>query len=633
MEGPRMTDILPRINSPADVKGLTLAELEQLAGELRAFIIELVSHTGGHLAPSLGVVELTVALHYVFDAPRDKIVWDVGHQAYGHKILTGRRERFPTLRQLGGISGFPKRSECEYDAYGAGHASTSISSALGMAVARDRKGEDFHVVAVVGDGALSGGCALEGLNVAGHREDTDLIVVLNDNEMSISPSVGAIADYLARVITFPPYDKFRSDMQELVKSIPAWGKPLFRAARRLEESIKNLLTPGMLFEQLGFRYVGPVRGHDIPTLIRTLEGVKKLNGPVLLHVLTQKGKGYMPAENDATTYHGHPPFDVATGRPRKGSEAKPYTQVFAETLVELAAEDESIFAITAAMPEGTGLSLFRDRFPGRFFDVGIAEQTAVLLAAGLACEGARPVCAIYSTFLQRAYDQLNHDICLQRLPVTFALDRGGVVGDDGPTHHGTFDLAYMRHLPNVVVSAAKDEEELRQLLYSAVYYDLGPWSVRYPRGTAVGVGSSGEWRKIEPGKAELLREGEDVLLLPVGRLVHPALEAAELLSKEGVDAAVVNARFVKPLDEDLILEWGRRCGAVVAAEDGCLAGGFGSAVAEMLADRGAAADVRLKRLGYPDEYVEHGTPQQLLDKYNLNAAGIAAAASVLIRRK
>jgi 1-deoxy-D-xylulose-5-phosphate synthase len=628
-----MTEILPRINSPADVKGLTLAELEQLAGELRAFIIELVSHTGGHLAPNLGVVELTVALHYVFDAPRDKIIWDVGHQAYGHKILTGRRERFSTLRQLGGISGFPKRSECEYDAYGAGHASTSISSALGMAVARDRKGEDFHVVAVVGDGALSGGCALEGLNVAGHREDTDLIVVLNDNEMSISPSVGAIADYLARVITFPPYDKFRSDMQVLVKSIPAWGKSLFRAARRLEESIKNLLTPGMLFEQLGFRYVGPVKGHGIPTLIRTLEGVKKLNGPVLLHVLTQKGKGYMPAENDATTYHGHPPFDVATGRPRKGSEAKPYTQVFAETLVELAAEDESIFAITAAMPEGTGLSLFRERFPDRFFDVGIAEQTAVLLAAGLACEGARPVCAIYSTFLQRAYDQLNHDICLQRLPVTFALDRGGVVGDDGPTHHGTFDLAYMRHLPNVIVSAAKDEEELRQLLYSAVYYDLGPWSVRYPRGTAVGVGSSGEWRKIEPGKGELLREGEDVLLLPVGRLVHPALEAAELLSKEGVRAAVVNARFVKPLDGDLILEWGRRCGAVVTAEDGCLAGGFGSAVTEMLADRGAVADVKLKRLGYPDEYVEHGTPQQLLDKYNLNAAGIAAAASVLIGRK
>jgi len=628
-----MAEILPHINSPADLKELTGAELEQLAGELRTFIIENVSRTGGHLAPSLGVVELTVALHYVFDAPRDKIIWDVGHQAYGHKILTGRRDRFQTLRQLGGISGFPKRSECEYDAYGAGHASTSITAALGMAVARDRNGEDFHVVAVVGDGALSGGCALEGLNVAGHREDTDLIVILNDNEMSISRSVGAIADYLARVITFPPYDKFRSDMQDLVKSIPTWGRSLFRAARRLEESIKNLLTPGMLFEQLGFRYVGPVKGHDLATLIRTLEGVKKLHGPVLLHVLTQKGKGYTPAENDATTYHGHPPFDVATGKPRKNVKAKPYTQVFAETLVELAKEDESIVAITAAMPEGTGLDLFRERFPDRFFDVGIAEQTAVLLAAGLACEGLRPVCAVYSTFLQRAYDQVNHDVCLQRLPVVFALDRGGVVGDDGPTHHGTFDLAYLRHLPHMVVSAAKDEAELAQLLYSAIYYDLGPWSVRYPRGTAVGVEGRAERRKIEPGAAELLREGGDVLLLPVGRLVYPAREAAERLAREGVEAAVINARFVKPLDEGLILEWGGRCGAVVTAEDGCLAGGFGSAVAELLVDRGLSRDIRLARLGYPDEYIEHGTVQELLDKYNLNAAGIAAAAAALLKKK
>jgi 1-deoxy-D-xylulose-5-phosphate synthase len=628
-----MADILTRINSPADLKDLTSDELEQLAEELRAFIVESVSKTGGHLAPSLGVVELTVALHYVFDVPRDKIVWDVGHQAYGHKILTGRRERFDTLRQLGGISGFPKRSESEYDAYGVGHASTSISSALGMAVARDRNGDDFYVVAVIGDGALSGGCALEGLNVAGHREDTDFIVILNDNEMSIAPSVGAIADYLARVITFSPYDKFRSDIQELVKSIPAWGMSIFGAARRLEESIKNLLTPGMLFEQLGFRYVGPVKGHDLPTLVRTLEGVKKLNGPVLLHVLTRKGKGYVHAENDATTYHGHPPFDVATGKPRKKAATKPYTRVFAETLVELADEDESIVAITAAMPEGTGLSLFRERFPERFFDVGIAEQTAVLLAAGMACEGLRPVCAVYSTFLQRAYDQVNHDVCLQELPVTFALDRGGVVGDDGPTHHGTFDMAYMRHLPHMVVSAAKDEAELAQLLYSAVYYDRGPWSVRYPRGTGVGVATGGERRKIEPGAAELLREGDGVLLLPIGRLVYPALEAAELLAKEGVEAAVINARFVKPLDEELILEWGRRCGAVVTAEDGCLAGGFGSAVAELLVDRRLGREVKLLRLGYPDEYVEHGTPQELLDKYSLNPAGISAAASTLLKKK
>ncbi|MEE9456563.1 MAG: 1-deoxy-D-xylulose-5-phosphate synthase, partial [bacterium] len=575
----------------------------------------------------------TLALHYTFDTPGDKIIWDVGHQAYVHKIITGRRDRFSTLRQKGGISGFPKRSESEYDAYGVGHASTSISAALGMAIARDLKGEDYRVVVVIGDGAMSGGPAFEGLNVAGHRNGNDLLVILNDNEMSISPSVGGIADYLARVMLFPPYDKFRSDMQDLVKSIPAWGNSLFGAARRLEESIKNLLTPGMLFEQLGFRYVGPVKGHDIPTLVRTLEGVKKLHGPVLLHVLTQKGKGYVPAENDATTYHGHPPFDVATGKPRKKAKAKAYTELFAETLVELAEEDEKIFAITAAMPEGTGLSLFRERFPDRFVDVGIAEQTAVLLAAGLACEGLRPVCAIYSTFLQRAYDQVNHDVCLQKLPVTFALDRGGVVGDDGPTHHGTFDLAYLRHLPHMVVSAAKDGAELAQLLYSAIYYDLGPWAVRYPRGTAVGVETGGERRALEPGTAELLREGGDVLLLPVGRVVYGALEAAELLAKDGVEAAVVNARFVKPLDEGLMLEWAGRCGAVVTAEDGCLAGGFGSAVAELLVDRGLAGDIKLARLGYPDEYVEHGTPQQLLDKYDLNASGMAAAAKGLLKRR
>ncbi|MGD8717418.1 MAG: 1-deoxy-D-xylulose-5-phosphate synthase [Candidatus Zixiibacteriota bacterium] len=628
-----MTDILSGINSPDDLRSLTLEELEIVADELRTFIIENVSRTGGHLAPSLGVVELTIALHYVFNTPRDKIVWDVGHQAYGHKILTGRRDRFDTLRQKGGISGFPKRAECEYDAYGVGHASTSISAALGMALGRDQNGEDFDVIAVIGDGALSGGCALEGLNVSGDCPDTDFVVVLNDNEMSISPSVGAIADYLARVITFPAYDRFRSDVQDLVKSIPTVGQPLFGAARRLEESIKNLLTPGMIFEALGFRYVGPVKGHDLPTLVRSLEGVKKLNGPVLLHVLTQKGRGYAPAENDATTYHGHPPFDVATGEARKKSNGKAYTKVFAEALEELAEKDESIVALTAAMPEGTGLSSFRENFPERFFDVGIAEQTAVLIAAGMACEGVRPVCAIYSTFLQRAYDQLNHDVCLQKLPVVFALDRGGVVGDDGPTHHGTFDFAYMRHLPNMIASAPKDEAELRDLLYSAIYYDAGPWSVRYPRGTGVGAAYGEEWQTIEPGKGELLREGDDVLLLAIGRMVYPAIEAAEALAAQGVNAAVVNARFAKPLDEELILEWARKGGAVVTAEDGCRAGGFGAGVLELLSERGLAGEVKITRLGYPDEFVEHGTPQELLDKYGLNAAGIAEAARQLLERK
>lgn len=628
-----MYELLRRVDSPDDLKKLTLAELEQLARELREFIINNVAETGGHLAPSLGVVELTVALHYVFSAPRDKIIWDVGHQAYGHKILTGRRDLFRTLRQWGGISGFPKRSECEFDAYGTGHASTSIAAAFGMAVARDLRGEDYDVVAVIGDGALSGGCALEGLNIAGHHANTDLLVILNDNEMSISPSVGAIADYLARVITNPRYDKFRTDMQVLVKSIPTWGGPLFTVARRLEESIKNLLTPGIIFEELGFRYLGPVDGHSIPTLIRTLEGARRLRGPVFLHVLTQKGKGYAPAEGDATTYHGHPPFDVATGRPRVKSEKISYTKAFAEALVELAEEDESIVALTAAMPEGTGLDRFRDRFPGRFFDVGIAEQSAVLVAAGLACQGFRPVCAIYSTFLQRAYDQLNHDICLQKLPVVFALDRGGVVGDDGPTHHGVFDFAYMRHLPNLVVSAPKDENELAHLLYSAIYYDAGPWSIRYPRGEGVGVTPDDEWRVIAPGQAELLREGEDVLLLAIGRMVYPALEAAEELAGEGIRAAVINARFAKPLDAELITKWARRCGAAVTAEDGCLIGGFGVGVLELLFESGLSGEVKIKRLGYPDEYITHGTPQELLDHYGLNAAGIAAAARELCRQK
>lgn len=628
-----MAGILERINSPADLKELTVAELEQLAAEIRAYIINTVADTGGHLAPSLGVVELTIALHYVYETPRDKIVWDVGHQAYSHKLLTGRRGDFTTLRQCGGISGFPKRSECEYDAYGVGHASTSISAALGMALARDRKGEDYRVMAVIGDGSLSGGCALEGLNVTGHQNGTDFVVILNDNEMSISPSVGAMADYLARVITNPRYDKFRTDMQILVKSIPNWGGSLFGAARRLEESVKNLITPGLLFEELGFRYIGPVDGHNIGILVRTLEGIKKLRGPILLHVLTQKGRGYEPAEEEPTAYHGPAPFDVATGKPRSRAKHVSFTEAFADAIVELAEEDERIVAITAAMPEGTGLDKFRARLPKRFFDVGIAEQTAVLLAAGMACEGLRPVCAIYSTFLQRAYDQLNHDVALQSLPVTFALDRGGVVGEDGPTHHGVFDFAYMRHIPGLIVSAPKDENELAHLLYSAVNYGRGPWSLRYPRGAGQGIVCDGEWRTIVPGTAEVLREGKDVLLLGIGRLVYPALAAAEQLARDGIDAAVINARFVKPLDEGLILKWAQACGRVLTAEDGCLAGGFGSAIMELLWARGFDGRVKLARLGYPDEFVAHARPDVLLDRYNLTAEGIVAAARNLMETK
>lgn len=616
--------LMKKINSPDDLKALTVDELVELAAELREFIINSVSETGGHLAPSLGVVELTLAIHYAFDAPRDKIVWDVGHQAYVHKIITGRRDRFGTLRQKGGISGFPKRSESEYDAYGVGHASTSISAALGMAVARDLNGEDYRVVAVIGDGAMSGGAALEGLNMAGHRNKTDLLVVLNDNEMSISPSVGAISSYLSRVFVNPPYNKFRREIQELVKAIPAYGEQLFAAARRVEEAVKTVLTPGMLFEALGFRYVGPLDGHDLPELVNQVGNARALPGPTLLHVITKKGKGYTPAENDATTFHGLSSFEVSTGKAKKCVKGPPtYTEIFSKAMLELAEADEDVVAITAAMPEGTGLDTFREEFPDRFFDVGIAEQTAVLLAAGMVTQGLRPVAAIYSTFLQRAYDQLNHDVALQSLPVVFAMDRGGVVGDDGPTHHGTFDLSYLRHLPGFIVSAPKDENELRRLLYSAVYYDDGPWAVRYPRGAGEGVELEPGFKPLEPGKAELLAEGKDVLIIGIGKTVYPALRAAEALASDGISAAVINARFVRPLDEALIAEWARKCGNVLTLEDNVAAGGFGSAVLEFFNAEGLLNGVKLRVLGYPDVYVEHATQAEIFRDYHLDAAGIA----------
>lgn len=616
--------LLDKIDTPEDLKALTVEELVELAAELREFIINSVSETGGHLAPSLGVVELILAIHYAFDAPRDKIVWDVGHQAYVHKIITGRRDRFGTLRQKGGISGFPKRSESEYDAYGVGHASTSISAALGMAVARDLNGEDYRVVAVIGDGAMSGGAALEGLNMAGHRDKTDLLVVLNDNEMSISPSVGAISGYLSRVFVNPPYNKFRREVQELVKAIPSYGGRLFAAARRVEEAVKTVLTPGMLFEAIGFRYVGPIGGHDLPELVVQVGNARTLPGPTLLHVITKKGKGYTPAENDATTFHGLSSFEVSTGKAKKYGKGPPtYTSVFSGAMLELAEADEDVVAITAAMPEGTGLDAFRREFPDRFFDVGIAEQTAVLLAAGMVTQGLRPVAAIYSTFLQRAYDQLNHDVALQSLPITFAMDRGGVVGDDGPTHHGTFDLSYLRHLPGFIVSAPKDENELRKLLYSAVYYDDGPWAVRYPRGEGEGVELEPGFKPLEPGKAELLAEGTDVLIIGIGKTACPALRAAEALASDGVSAAVINARFVRPLDGTLIAEWARKCGKILTVEDNVAAGGFGSAVLEFLNAGDLVNGVKLRVLGYPDVYVEHATQKEIFRDYRLDAEGIA----------
>ncbi|UCE26004.1 MAG: 1-deoxy-D-xylulose-5-phosphate synthase [Candidatus Coatesbacteria bacterium] len=623
--------LLNKIDTPEDLKTLTVDELVELAAELREFVINSVSETGGHLAPSLGVVELTLAIHYAFDAPRDKIVWDVGHQAYVHKIITGRRDRFGTLRQKGGISGFPKRSESEYDAYGVGHASTSISAALGMAVARDLNGEDYRVVAVIGDGAMSGGAALEGLNMAGHRDKTDLLVVLNDNEMSISPSVGAISGYLSRVFVNPPYNKFRREVQELVKAIPAYGGQLFAAARRVEEAVKTVLTPGMLFEALGFRYVGPIDGHDLPELVRQVGNARTLPGPTLLHVITKKGKGYTPAENDATTFHGLSSFEVSTGKAKKYGKGPPsYTSVFSGAMLELAGADEDIVAITAAMPEGTGLDAFRREFPDRFFDVGIAEQTAVLLAAGMVTEGLRPVAAIYSTFLQRAYDQLNHDVALQNLPIAFAMDRGGVVGDDGPTHHGTFDLSYLRHLPGFIVSAPKDENELRRLLYSAVYYDDGPWAVRYPRGEGEGVKLEPGFEPLEPGKAELLAEGTDVLVIGIGKTVYPAFRTAEALASDGISAAVINARFVRPLDETLIAEWAKKCGKILTVEDNVVAGGFGSALLEFFNAEGLLNGVKFRSLGYPDVYVEHATQAEIFKDYRLDADGIAEVAKEML---
>ncbi len=554
----------------------------------------------------------------------------MGHQAYPHKILTGRRERFHTLRQKDGISGFPKRTESEYDAYGVGHASTSISAALGMALARDRAKGDYKVAAIIGDGSLSGGPAMEGLNVAGHHQETDFLVIVNDNEMSISPSVGAIYKHLSNVIVDERYNRFRSDVQNYVKGLPRFGWKLFSLARRVEEAAKALLTPGILFEDLGFRYVGPVDGHDLEQLVKQLTNARELKGPTVLHVLTKKGKGYTPAEKQATTYHGLGPFDIETGKPKKQSGPPAYTKIFSDAMLELAAEDEKIVALTAAMPEGTGLDGFRSRFPDRFYDVGIAEASAVIIAAGMAVDGLRPVAAIYSTFLQRAYDIIAHDVALQKIPITFALDRGGVVGDDGPTHHGTFDFSYLRHLPDIIVSAPMDENEMRDLLYSSIYYDAGPWSLRYPRGSGEGIELRDGFQKIEPGTGVLMREGGDILLLGIGREVYRCMEAAEELAKEGIEAAVINARFVKPLDEELILEWAKITGKVLTVEDHQIQGGFGSAVLELFNERGLLDEVNLVLHGYPDEFVPQATPAQIYEAYGLDGVGIAKKARTML---
>jgi len=620
---------LEDIRSPADLKGLSLHELRSLADEIRAKIVATTSNTGGHLAPNLGVVELTLALHHVLDTPKDKIIWDVSHQCYAHKLLTGRQEEFDSLRQFGGLSGFCVRAESEHDAFGAGHGSTSISAALGFAVARDLRGGSERIVAVIGDGALSGGLALEGLNQAGDA-GRDITVVLNDNEMSISRNVGALSTHLARIranVT-PAMRKARADVTRMLERMPM-GEAVVRAEERLRKGVKELVISGMFFEHLGFTYLGPIDGHALDALIEILHNAVRLPGPVLVHVLTTKGKGYQPAERNPRQFHSTGPFDTRTGQAAGGAGPPTYSRAFGEAMCKLAEDDERVVAITAAMLDGTGLERFNRRFPGRCFDVGLSEEHAVTFAAGLAAAGMRPLVAVYSTFLQRSYDQIIHDVCLQNLPVVFAVDRGGLVGDDGPTHHGVFDLAYMRHPPNMTAMAPKDESELVDMLLTAFSLD-GPASIRYPRGEVVGAQLQREPETLSIGKAEVLREGGDVAIIAVGSMAHEALAAAEELAEKGIEAAVVNARFVKPLDEKLICSLAQSIGRIVTVEEGSLIGGFGAAVAEMLADCGING-VALARLGIGDSFVPCGDRERLLAQLGLDYQGIAKAATALCR--
>ncbi len=614
--------ILPKINSPDDLKSLSIRELEILASEIREFIIDTISKVGGHLGASLGVVELTLAVHYVFNAPRDKIIWDTGHQGYVHKIITGRRDVFHTIRQLKGISGFLKRSESIYDVFGAGHASTSISAALGIATARDFDGQDYKVVAIIGDGAMTAGLAYEAMNNEGMLRK-NLIVILNDNNMSISPNVWAVSKYFTDLISSSHYNKFKSFVWDLTGQLDGMGDRLRKIVARIEGGVKAIITPGMLFEALGFRYFGPVNGHNIAKLIKILSEIKNLNGPILLHVITQKGKGYKPAEEDAPKYHGVTPFDKITGKMYKSDKPQPpsYTKVFGEAVVQLAKQNKKIVGITAAMPEGTGLNILQKEIPERFFDVGIAEQHAVTFSAGLATEGYIPICAIYSTFLQRAFDQIIHDVALQNLHVVFAIDRAGLVGADGPTHHGAFDLSYLRLIPGMVIMAPKDESELRDMLYTATIYNKGPVAIRYPRGNGVGVPLKDNFDLIEIGKAEILKDGKDLAILAIGNMVYPSLKAAEKLGKYGIDAMVVNMRFVKPLDEALLDEIFEKFDKVVTVEENTIKGGFGSAVVEYAVSKGVK-NVEFLIHGLPDEFIEHGTQEELHRILKLDPDGI-----------
>ncbi|OQY46840.1 MAG: 1-deoxy-D-xylulose-5-phosphate synthase [Desulfobacteraceae bacterium 4572_87] len=613
--------LLNGIESPADIKGLSLNQLEVLAEEIRWKIIETTSRTGGHLAPSLGTVELSIALHYVFDAPGDKIIWDVGHQAYTHKLLTGRRNQFHTLRTHGGISGFPKRAESPYDAFDTGHSSTSISAGLGISTAKCLKGEKRKVISVIGDGSMTGGMAFEGLNQAGHTEK-DLIVVLNDNAMSIAPNVGAFSSFLSRKMTGKRFVNFKKDLENFIKSLPGVGENILNFARKSEDSFLAFFTPGMMFEAFKFKYIGPIQGHRLDRLIEAFGNTENLHGPILIHVLTKKGKGYAFAEKDPAYFHGVGSFDVKTGAPpeKKTATSVPsYTGVFGETMMDLASGNDRLFAITAAMPEGTGLTAFAETFPKRFLDVGIAEQHAVTFAAGLATEGFHPVVAIYSTFLQRAFDQIIHDVCLPNLPVVFALDRGGLVGEDGPTHHGQFDVSYLRSLPNMILMAPKDENELRHMLFTALNHN-GPVAIRYPRGSGLGVPLDDEYKQLPMGELEILKDGKDLQVLAFGSMVHPSLEAARLLEKEGISAGVLNCRFAKPLDRR-IASLAAPSGRLLVVEENVRMGGLGGGVLELLNDMGNR-DVQVKRIGLPDLFVEQGPAGLLRKNLGLDAEGI-----------
>ncbi len=617
---------LSELTHPNQLHGLSIHELEAVAQQIREKHLETVAATGGHLGPGLGVVELTLGLYQTLDLDRDKVIWDVGHQAYPHKMITGRYNNFNTLRQKDGVAGYLKRCESRFDHFGAGHASTSISAALGMALARDMQGDNYKVVAIIGDGAMTGGMALEAINHAGHLPNTNLMVVLNDNEMSISPNVGAIPRYLNKMRLSPPVQFLKDNLREQFKQIPFVGENFTPEMERLKEGMKRLAVPklGAIIEELGFTYIGPVDGHNLEDLIETFQQAHEIKGPVMVHVSTVKGKGYAIAEKDQVGYHAQSPFNLATGKAIPSNKPKPpsYSKVFADTLVKLAEDNSQILGITAAMATGTGLDKLQAKLPEQYIDVGIAEQHAVTLAAGLACEGMRPVVAIYSTFLQRAYDQIIHDVCIQNLPVFFCLDRAGIVGVDGPTHQGMYDIAYLRCLPNMTIMAPKDEAELQQMLVTGINHTSGPIAMRYPRGSGNGVPLMEEgWEPIAIGKGEILRQGDDLLLLGYGTMVNTAMQVAEILSEHGIDATVVNARFVKPLDTELIVPLAQKIGKVVTLEEGCIMGGFGSAVAEALLDHDVLVPV--KRFGIPDQLVDHATPDQSKVDLGLTSSQIA----------